>query len=217
MDTHDLMKSLVVDLQPVAPLAVPWRRAARWSLSAAAGLAVGLSVYGLRADLVQALRELPYLLRVCGLVLAVAVSIVGALQLAVPGPPVRLRGTALAIVGGLASIGAVALLRAMLSGDFSVWSYGWDCLGKVTIAAAMPAAAGVAMVERGAPLAARSARGLAALAAGAVGCLAAELACPEPEPAHVFVWHLLPAVLIGLGGALLPRRHLQPAPGLSRT
>ncbi len=206
MNTEDLIQRLGDRLEPVRPLAPPWRRAAAWLACAAAYLcgivllawARGRSLAG--ADLVQQ-----------GALIATAISAsVAAFASVVPAFDKRMLGILLA--PGMLLMAALVwgcIVDVRMHGTFGVGrEVDWPCVVSISVGGAVLWALGVAMLRRGAPLTPRVSSLLAGVAAFAVANLEACLSRPHVFTITVLLWHgmttaLLVTALAHVGRGLL--------------
>lgn len=206
MNTEDLIQRLGDRLEPVRPLAPPWRRAAAWLACAAAYLcgivllawARGRSLAG--ADLVQQ-----------GALIATAISAsVAAFASVVPASDKRMLGIPLA--PGMLLMAALVwgcIVDVRMHGTFGVGrEVDWPCVVSISVGGAVLWALGVAMLRRGAPLTPRVSSLLAGVAAFAVANLEACLSRPHVFTITVLLWHgmttaLLVTALAHVGRGLL--------------
>lgn len=212
MDTNELIAQLVTDLRPVRRLVSPASRAAIWLAVALVGVLIGLMYFGMRRDIFEASRSVAFLVRVALLAATLWLAILTCLRLSVPGadPRAWARWWPIVAIGGVLAVGAGELAYALLLGDAGSPFRSGPCVRKVAVAGTIPAVAAIVMIRQGAALEPQWTSMLGLLAAGAAGALTAELACPIDEPMHMFVWHLVPAVMVALaglgGGELWARR-----------
>ena len=210
MNTEDLIQRLGDRLEPVRPLAPPWRRAAAWLACAAAYLcgivllawARGRSLAG--ADLVQQ-----------GALIATAISAsVAAFASVVPASDKRMLGIPLA--PGMLLMAALVwgcIVDVRMHGTFGVGrEVDWPCVVSISVGGAVLWALGVAMLRRGAPLTPRVSSLLAGVAAFAVANLEACLSRPHVFTITVLLWHgmttaLLVTALAHVGRGLLTWKH----------
>ena len=206
MNTEDLIQRLGDRLEPVRPLAPPWRRAAAWLACAAAYLcgvvllawARGRSLAG--ADLVQQ-----------GALIATAISAsVAAFASVVPASDKRVLGIPLVpAMVVMATLVWGCIVDVRMHGTFGVGrEVDWPCVVSISVGGAVLWALGVAMLRRGAPLTPRVSSLLAGVAALAVANLEACLSRPHVFTITVLLWHgmttaLLVTVLAHVGRGLL--------------
>jgi hypothetical protein len=200
--TDDLIARLVEDLRPVRRLMSPRTRAAQWLAAALVGVLVGLMYFGVRRDVAEASRSVLFLARVALLAATTWLAVITCLRLSIPGgdPRAWRRYWPLVAVGGVLAIGAGELIYALLLGDAGSPLRSWTCVRKVAVAGALPAVAAVVLIRQGVSLEPRWTAMVGMLAAAAAGALTAELACPITEPMHTLLWHLVPTIVVTLGG-----------------
>jgi hypothetical protein len=214
MDTEQLIARLSADVRPVRRLDAPIKRALLWIGISAPYLMLVVLVMSPRPDLTVKLGDLRYLVEQ-GAALATAVlAAVAAFSLGVPGRP---RAIALlplpALAVWLGSLGEgcwQAWVR--LDADGLALSPDWICFPAIVFAGAIPGAAMVAMMRRGAPLAPHLTVALGALAAAALGNVGLRLFHVQDASLMVLVWQFgtvaLLSALAGLfGGRVLHWRH----------
>ena len=82
------------------------------------------------------------------------------------------------------------------SGTLSQAGFGWRCIARAVIGAAVPGALLLVMVRRAMPLMATPAAVALAASTAATGGLAAEWMCPNMASTHMLVWHALPVLVV---------------------
>jgi hypothetical protein len=201
-NTDQLIDRLVTECSPVRRLIDPRRRAAWWAALALVCVGLGVSYFGIRADLPGAMTFLPFLLRIGLLVATMWLSVVTALQLSVPGADQRAwtRWWPLLFLGALVAVTAAELMMVAVVGDAGAPFYGWRCVRKLTFVGVLPAFGAIVLIRRAAPLDPVWTALLGLAAAGAAGALTSELACPVRFPMHVMLWHVLPIVVYAAVG-----------------
>jgi hypothetical protein len=211
MRSEELIAALVRDLKPAPPLADPAIRAMRWLAAVPILLAVGALAWGLRSDRWALAQWAELQLVILALATAVAAAF-AALRLAVPGARDAVALAWIPMI--LTALWIIALsLRIAFAGGSMAGSMTWPypaCLIKVASIAAMPAVLLIVMLRRAGPLRLALAGGLGGLAAGAVGSLGAQLACPNGNPAHALLGHAAPMVMLALLAAVFGRALLSP-------
>ena len=210
MDTRDVIDSLVRELEPVSPLALPPVRLWRWLAASAAVTAATVAVLGRRGDLGVAVFTQPFQAHALFLILAAISSAGAAIALAIPGEPVqswRRAAPALALGAWVAWLAGELMPLAATGG--AAWPVaGWGCVGKAFAIGVTPGLLLAVMVGRGAPGDVRGTVTFAALAAAAVGALGVELTCPLDGPMHLLLWHTGPVMVVVLLAALFGRAAL---------
>jgi hypothetical protein len=196
MNTEDLIQRLGDSLQPVRPLASPWRRAAAWLACASAYLggvvlfawARGRSLDGAGADLAQQ-----------GALIATAMSAaVAAFTSVVPASDKRVLGIPLvpgALLMAALVWGCVADVR--VQGTLGLGrEIDWPCVVSISLGGVGLWALGVAMLRRGAPMTPRASSMLAGVAACSVVNLEACLSRPHMFTITVLLWHGMTTALL---------------------
>ncbi len=194
--TADPIAELSTHLQPVAPLAIPTVRLRWWSLVAGPAL-IATIVVGVRRDWPTALTAWPVVGHTVVLALVAGVGAWAALRLAIPGEaqpkaavwPVVLVALWLAWVGielGLSSSSSAAW----------VVGFGWRCIVRAVVGAAVPGTVLLMMVRRAMPLFTRATAVALAASTAAMGELAAEWMCPNTWAMHLLAWHALPVIVV---------------------
>ena len=205
MTTDEVVSALVRDLKPVSPLPTPGVRAWHWGVTAAVAGSLVTTVFGLRPDLIRAAGTLNFQAHTVLLVLATILAGGAALVLAIPGERLsRARRLApIAAAGGWVAWLLVELASAVDQSP-AAWTidFGWGCVAKAMTIAAVPGAALLLMVGRGASVETRRAVTFAALASAGVGALGVEVTCPKTEAMHLLIWHAGPIVVLPLIAAV---------------
>jgi hypothetical protein len=189
MNTKDLIQRLGDNLDPVRPLAPPWRRAAVWLACAAAYVggvifiawARGRSVEGAGADVIQQ-----------GALIATAVSAsVAAFVSVVPASDRRVLG--IPLIPGMLVMAALVwgcILDVRTLGTLGIGREAdWPCVVSITVGGALLWSLGVAMLRRGAPLTPRVSSLLAGVAALAVANFEACVSRSHEFTITILLWH----------------------------
>jgi hypothetical protein len=204
--TESLIAELVVDLEPVRPLAPISSRVGRWLVAALVIAAGSVWFFGARADISRALLQ-PVVLFSLGLALAIcATAALSALRLSIPGnaESTRLRGLPFAFIAVWAAALVVYARSAGVSWPAAVAEpFHAGCVVRVLAIAILPALVLVREVRRGFAFDARPAVALAALGGSAAAAIAVQLICPIDRPAHLLVSHLVPMAGFALGAGLI--------------
>jgi hypothetical protein len=208
MNTEDLIQRLGDNLQPVRPLAPPWRRAAVWLACAAAYLggvvllawARGRSLDGAGANVAQQVA----------LIATAMFASVAAFASVVPASDKRVLG--IPLVTGLLVMatllwGCVVDLR--VHGTLGIGrETDWPCVVSISFGGLLLWTLGVAMLRRGAPMTPRVSSVLAGVAAFSVANIEACLSREHTYTMTVLLWHgmttaLLVTTLAYVGRSLL--------------
>jgi hypothetical protein len=202
MKTDDLIVDLARTVRPVRRLPHPWMRAALWAAATTiylAGIVLWMAPRG-RLDAASADVRLLFEQLAAGLVGLTAAA--AAFATIVPG---RRRGVFLVPIAaaGLFWIGVVAIgsvQDALRYGAAGIpLQTDWPCVGAMIVISALPAAALVHMLRRGAPLVPRVTLALAALSATALASASVCLVHPHDTSVTVLLWHgLSVSILTGL-------------------
>jgi hypothetical protein len=203
--TDDLIVELARNASPVAPLASPSVRFARWAAVMFLFAAVGVFVLGPRPDIAEALRQAAYVARLVITLLTAVLAAVAAFVLSVPGAE---RTKAQRIMPFVAVCAWTALLGTFLiaGGDpvarVIAFPVNWPCGYKILGFSIVPGFVLFALLRRAAPLEPVWNASLAALAATALGAAATQFICPVDDPAHQLVGHVLPVVVLAAAGTI---------------
>lgn len=210
MRTDDIITLLVADLPNCPPdtgaLLRRW-----WPIAAAVAGAGFLAVSGVRSDLLSS-GLAPTVMKITLGLLIATVSIVGAFRLSRP------EVTASVAANGLFAI--VVFLGIIIATD--TWIHGLDswrarlfgksilpCLTLIPLLAALPLAASLMALRRGATTGPAAVGALAGLASAGLAIVAYGLFCTEDSPMFIAVWYSLAAVVVGFVGAVLGRMLLK--------
>ena len=199
MTTDEVVSTLIRGLKPVSPLPVPGVRVWAWGATAIVAGGVAAAVFGPRPDLAQAATTLNFQAHTVLLVLATALAGGAALVLAVPGERLsRARQFVPIAAAGCWIAWLLVELAAAASRSPAAWTidFGWGCVAKAMTMAAVPGAALLLMVGRGAPVEVRRAVTFAALASAGVGALGVAITCPSSDVMHLLIWHAGPLVAL---------------------
>lgn len=214
MRTEDLIDRLSADAAPVRPLASPLRRLALWLCVAVPAVAMVVVVMSPRPDLGPKLAEGRYLVEQGAALATALLAAFAAFSAGVPGRSRRVLAWPLVPLGlWLASLGegcVTAWLR--LGADGLELRPDWECFPAIVMTGAVPGAAMVAMIRRGAPLMPRVTVALGALAAAALGNVGLRLFHLQDASLMILVWQFGTVAALsllggGFGGRLLRWRH----------
>jgi hypothetical protein len=189
MKTDELIEAIVKDLRPVTPLAHPARRATAWLVGSALYCAA-LALYSGGAQIAVVLFEVRLWLPQAAAFATASIAAFAAFASVVPGHPQRL-GPWVFISAAAAWI-ATLLASTPPNGGLAHLAGAreeWECVRFIAIGGALPLAALVLMLRRGAPLQSRATAALAAVAAGALLSVGACVARPHDDGAVTLFWH----------------------------
>lgn len=197
MNTEALIHQLAAQVRPVRPVGRPITRSVMWVLVAVTLAVLAVFITGIRPDIAAVFDQPMFLFRaLCMLAVGITATF-AAFSLAIPGNtekwPVVASGIGIAVFLGL-------LCFSFLStGNFSPGP-GMYCLRNVLGLGIVTGSFLYLMLKRAAPLRSGLVGLLAALGAASVANLGTQFICRHENPAHILVWHLIPAaVLCGFG------------------
>lgn len=206
-DLEQLVDELSGDAAPTRPAPHPYLLGLKWTLMAAAYLAVALAFSGLRPDLAQALQQPGYVAELLLLVLLFATATTSAALLAFPDLHQK-RVLAYAPIVVFALL-AVTLLLGALADTAPLPAHSIECTLDISLVSLLPAAL-IFLAMRGyASTHPRWAGSAALLAAFSTGALWLRLYEVNDSIVHVVLWHYLPMLLAGFVGWVLGRRLLR--------
>jgi len=206
MDTDRLIQALADTAKPVRPLPRPWVRSAMWLAIAIPYLALVVYVMSPRADLMTKISEARYLIEQFGALATGIGAAIAAFATTVPGYSRRillLPILPLAIWLGSLGHGCVSAWLQFGADGLSL-KPDWFCFPAIVLVGAIPAAAMVAMLRRGAPLMPCTTVALGGLAAAGLGNFGLRLFHLQDASLMVLVWQFgsvfVLAMLAGLMG-----------------
>jgi hypothetical protein len=188
MNTNDLIENLARGLEPSPALPSPGRRAATWSLGAAAYfglLVVAMSVMFGEARAADPLFLLPQAVALAAAVLASLAAFASVVPAAANRARVWAAGAALMWLATLVAASPGQIDWSAVAGA----NHEWFCVGVIVIGGAPPAVVLTWMLGRGAPLNPAVTAALAALATALLANVTACLAVPHSNGAVTFSWH----------------------------
>ena len=208
MKTEQLIQALVADARPVQRLAKASTRCARWLSLALALVVVGATRGGLRPDLAEKARNAVFLLENAALLSVFFLAARSAFELSVPQEQRPLATFSLPLLAFLLWL-ALVLVRSQSGvgvGEFELAARtGRACVWRILGLGLLPALACWAMLRRAAPLAPGWAGLFLSLSAFSLAALGTQTLCASDGPLHVFWWHCLPVLVLGLVGSCLGR------------
>jgi hypothetical protein len=188
--THEHMVArLLADAEPVRRIWSPEARLALWLTLEIVAIAAAV-IFGLRAAVAVDLRQPRLLAEIALCMTAGGIAAAVAFRAAVPG-----RASAPLVAAFWAVLACTALLLASLDAgetpsDSSFVASGIQCVASILAFAALPWAALVVAIRRGAPVAAPVAGLYAGAAAFLFAAAAVRIACPIDARLHVLTWHV---------------------------
>lgn len=206
MQTDDLIDRIARDGTPIAPLPHPVRRGLAWGMGA-------LAYFGLLVAARTLVGELPALgvpgwlviaqLAAAATALAAAVA---AFTLVIPGASRRvLAWPAAAAVAWLGTLVAVSVREGPVNLAGPEAQREWLCVMMIVLGSALPVAAMVHALRRGAPLAPGLTLSLSVLAATSLANVAACITHPHTSGLVLMSWHGASIAVLVLGAAWLAR------------
>jgi hypothetical protein len=209
--TEELIVGLARLAGPVRPLPSPSIRLAQWTAATAPLMALAVIVLGPRTDVITAVSQ-PAFLGLATVTIGTALlSAASALVLAIPGAERSVWQRAVPLLAGAVWGLWLAYLLVREGAAFErVMSFPFHmtCLVEIAGLSIVPGWTIFVMLRRAAPLEPAWTGALAALAAVAGAAAATQLLCPVDDPAHQFVGHLLPVVVLSMLGTIAGRRFL---------
>ena len=197
--TADLIAPLSTNLQPVVPVPLPGAQLRRWGVIGGAGLIATIAM-GVRHDWATAMVAWPVIGHTALLAFVAGSGAWAAIRLATPGEALP-RAAAWPVVFGLIWLAWMAA-DVGLAGASSAVGFGWRCIARAVVGAAVPGAVLLIIVRRAMPLMATPAAVALAASTAAIGGLAAEWMCPNMVAMHMLVWHAAPVLVVVVAAAI---------------
>lgn len=203
-DTEELIARIVADARPVRRLAAPWTRAALWLLLSLPFVAAVVLWHGSLPGLARLAADPRFLVEMAATALTAALAAAAAFAAVVPGAK---RGwllaplVPLAVWLGAVGQGCVADWRELGPAGLAL-RIDWGCFVPMVAVGLVPAAAMVAMLRHGAPVAPRLALALSGVAVAALANLGLQLFHVADVSLMVLVWHLGAVALLSAVAAL---------------
>ena len=208
MDTERLIRTLAQDVESVAPLAPPARRAALWTCAAGMYAALLIVVVPPRVDPALRLQDFRFLLEQGAAVLTGLTAAFAALASSVPGYrrevvwlPVASAAIWIVVVGAGAAQEA-SIAWAALPTD-------WRCVPATLVGAAVPGVCLGLLLRRGVPLTPGLTAALGGLAAAGIGNIGLCFFHPHNSRVAILVWHLGTVLLVSAGAGVAGRKLLR--------
>ena len=209
MTTDELIIGLARSANPVRRLPSLAHRLSQWTGVALFATAAVVLLVGVRADLETATRQLPFVALAAMTMVTSFTAAGAALLLSVPGAARPVHRWMPVIAAGVWAIVLAALIavNGSLMDELTLSQLHAACVVQIGGLALVPAWRLLGIVRQGAPMAGFSIRGLAALAALAMGAAGTQALCPLDDPAHLLIGHFVPvAGLAAIIAALTCRR-----------
>ncbi len=213
MKTDDFIEQLSSDVKPVRRLASPIKRFLTWFLASFFSISIGISLMGIRSDFDQALKNPKFVLETL-VILAIAIlAAAGAFVMSVPGverkPIIRWLVIIPSIAWPLCLAYRLYIIYSQTNSFAFIFDYGFGCIKDIFLLGILPGSFLFFMLKTAAPLRLSWIGALATLSAAAVAAVGVQFTCSVDGPVHIFLWHVLPVVVIGLTGIALGKRLLR--------
>ncbi len=213
MKTDDFIEQLSNDVKPVKRLASPVKRFLTWFLASFFSISIGISLMGIRSDFNQVLMNPRFVLETL-VILAIAIlAAAGAFMMSVPGverkPIMRWLIIIPSIAWPLSLAYRLYIIYSQTNSFAFIIDYGFDCLRDIFILGIIPGSFLFFMLKAAAPLRLSWTGALATLSAAAIAAVGIQFTCNVDTPVHIFLWHVLPVVMIGMTGIALGKRLLR--------
>lgn len=202
MKTETLIHELAKQGQPVKRVGPPIARFFRWAAVAVLCVAVGVAVFGFRADLEYTSRSPMFLLQAA---LTLALGALSGLSAFILSVPDKAKPWLNIVPGTTLLLWLVVLVRALLSGENVQAGLGVACVRDILALGLPPGVLLYLMLKKAAPLNVGRVGVLAALGVAALGALGTQFICRNDDPLHILVWHYVPVLVLGGIGILLGR------------
>ena len=208
LDTESLIDRLAADAIPVRPVAPVWRRVALWLGLTIPPLLAIIAIHGLVFDLGTMLADRTVMIEQLAALATAVAAAAAAFASTVPGSDRRWLW--------LPALPLAVWLLALGKGCFDDWVHlgpaglriepDFTCFVPMVLMAAVPAAAMLVMLRRGAPLAPRGTLFLGALATAGIVAFGLRFFHAGDATISILVWHMgLAAVLVGCASLAGPR------------
>lgn len=192
VDSDVTIQRLVEDLQPVAPLASPFRRCCVW-LVAAAPYVIGLVLlFSLRPDLAAKFGDARYAIEQAAAFATALLSAWAAFSMTISGYDPRRVVIALAPLALWVGLLVEGCVEDVIRYGWSAMTFeaDWICFPMIALVGAWPAVLMAIMLRRGAPLAPSGTIAMGALASAGLGDVALRLFHAQDVSITVLFWQL---------------------------
>jgi hypothetical protein len=207
--TGALVRWLASDLTPVRRLRNANSRTALWAGLSVLCVALVTLALGVRPDLARKLSDAGYLMESAALIAVFLSAARCAFCLGVPGT--QLTALAWTVPAAAWAIWVLRIASRWSAGGTAVelaalsWVGGLPCVWRMLGLALAPAATGLIMLRRAAPLRRGWAGLCTALAACSLAMLGTQAVCANDAAGHVLAWHAAPVAVAALVGAAVGR------------
>ncbi|MDW9378440.1 DUF1109 family protein [Sinorhizobium meliloti] len=203
MDTDELIKALVSNLQPVTPLSAVWRRAAALAIVATAAIFFG--TLGLRSDIAAAAETLRFLFKLA-VAVTLAASAFGLVRvISRPGEPWWKAAFYLAVSPALLAVAVVVEISVLPLEMWSASMIGMNsliCVISILLLGIVPLAILLVALRHGASTRPAAAGAAAGLLAGGIAATFFALQCTNDSPLFVATWYTLAIAGLAAIGAV---------------
>lgn len=207
MKTDDLISKLSAELKPIQTIENPYIRFIKWLLASAFIVASGIALMGVREDWRIVFNSPALLAQNIIIFLNVIGSATAALVLSVPGNEKK-TSTRLIILFPILMWTLLLVIEIFFTPNFHPGN-GFHCIADILLFGALPTLFLFYLVQRGAALKRGYAGLFILMSSAAMGAWAIQFTCHNDHPAHIFLWHYLPTLLLGLIGVKLGKRFIK--------
>lgn len=203
--TDDLIKSLGADLKPVKPLGCPARRTLPWVAFSALYVAIIVHYVGMRPDLAAMLKDGMFLFEIILVGIAALFTAAASVYMSVPDMCGQkwLKPTALSLTG----VFFLWVLTQWFSHGMPLPAAHWDhCLNEAAIVALLPIAMLIYITKRGTTTTPILMSLMNITCVGALAYIALRLTCMSNDIGHIFIFHVVPFLVLGTLFGMLARK-----------
>ena len=206
MHTEDLIENISQNAEPVKLLSPPLIRMASWFAISLLCIGIGVSLMGLRPDLLHDMKYFQFILESVLILVVAIMAAATAFVLSIPG---RDRGR-LYYVGFVPMLALVALLAWRIWHPIGIGSEiaplaGQACLRDIFILGIAPGILLFMMIRHAAPLKFGWVGALGMLAVASLAAFGLQFTCSGQGAIHLLLWHIAPVIAIGAAGIVLGR------------
>lgn len=204
MKSEYLIKHLVNDLKSVNVYKITLSAILKYLLTAAFSMAAVVSIQGLRTDFLDQINSLYFLIENISLVFISFISILAAFSLSIPKSNNKNLKWIPICIGFIISI-YLFFKFSTHKMPFIYLKHGFSCLRGIAFTTILPTTMMLYLIKRAAVLN-RDLMSLLILISGLFwGLFSTQLTCADNTPTHIFIWHILPVVIIALVGIPLSK------------